>query len=77
MEVANTVYLAWATSVQSVARCRAAEYEAALATARARRDEHNAAAERLNAVAALWTAQSDVYCARPRMRCERTTPPGQ
>lgn len=72
MDAANTIYLAWATSVQSVARCRAAEYEAALATARARRDEHNAAAERLNAVGVQWTAQSEIYCARPRMRCERT-----
>jgi hypothetical protein len=70
MEVANTVYVAWAQTMQQITACRRAEYESALATARVRRDEHNANAEKLNSVTQVWTAESGEYCARPRMRCE-------
>jgi hypothetical protein len=73
MEVANTLYMAWATNMQSITACRRAEYETALATARVRRDEHNAIAEKLNTVTQSWTAESTEYCARPRMRCENAT----
>ncbi|MEJ0060501.1 MAG: hypothetical protein WDM79_13410 [Terricaulis sp.] len=69
MEVANTVYMAWATTMQQITVCRRNEYETALATARVRRDEHNAIAEQLNTVTQSWTAESTEYCARPRMSC--------
>lgn len=71
MAAANTQYSAWSTSLVSVLECRKAEHDELLATLNARRAEYNAGKARLDAGNAAWTAESEEYCARPRMRCER------
>lgn len=63
-------YQAWVLGMQAVATCREAEFEQARATMQARAAEHNAVAEKLRTVSSAWSAQSTVFCARPRMTCE-------
>jgi len=75
MATANEAYVAWAHAMQENARCHHAEYDEAVAIVQARRDEHNAVADRLNQVTQAWSAASTTYCARPHTRCQNTTPP--
>ncbi|MES1156208.1 MAG: hypothetical protein ABUL73_00390 [Alphaproteobacteria bacterium] len=75
MATANEAYRAWALAVQEIAHCHHAEYDEAVALLQARRDEHNAVAERLNQVTQSWTAASTAYCARPHTRCQNTAAP--
>ncbi|MES1200644.1 MAG: hypothetical protein ABUS57_04260 [Pseudomonadota bacterium] len=69
MEVSNNALKEWAGAMRAVLDCRRAEFEAANATAIARRDEFNGMAESLNTTIHGWEAATAVYCARPHMRC--------
>jgi hypothetical protein len=68
--VAEEAYQAWAETSRTTITCRRAEYEELVALAQTRREEHNAAAARLNAVTGAWVVEREEYCARPRTRCQ-------
>jgi len=72
MESAAAAYRTWAQTMQDLMRCHHAEYDEAQAVVTVRREEHNAVADRLNAVSQSWTASSTTFCARPHMRCDNT-----
>lgn len=70
MDNADAAYGAWSRAMQANIQCRLGEYELHTRTAQQRREEHNAAVEKLNAVTGAWRAQISEFCNRPRQRCE-------
>jgi hypothetical protein len=69
VSLAETIYQAWAEASRATIACRRAEYDEMVRVAQSRRDEHNAAAERVNTVTNSWIAEREEYCNRPRTRC--------
>lgn len=71
----EALYQSWSEAARLNVQCRRTEYEELVTLAQTRREEHNQAAARLNALTNSWVAERDEYCARPRTRCE--APPAQ
>lgn len=65
----NTAYQAWAATATSAIACRRAEVQSTQAAAQSLLEQHNALAQRINALAANWQTESAEYCGRRGNRC--------
>ena len=70
----DVAYQTWGNGARAVLECRRAEIAQVEARLRTMLAEHNAGAQRLNALTQTWLAHRTTYCAREGIECRPVAP---